>query len=115
MTSPTTSLATELSPHLLYRVTNNQAHFATWRLNTGHESLALFTTAETAKKYQSELADSTAWQTLEPSRDKLLDILHACRATGILYAALDPAAGAAKTLFDIPKVLGAASQLTTDN
>jgi len=35
--------------------------------------------------------------------------LHACRAAGILYAALDPIGGNAKTLFDIPRVLAASA------
>jgi hypothetical protein len=38
----------------------------------------------------------------------LIEVLHACRVTGILYAALDPIDGCAKTLFDIPRVLEAA-------
>jgi hypothetical protein len=99
----------ELHPHLLYRTDDGQqARFATWRLNDGHEALALFTTDEAAKKYRGELSDAPGWTTFQPTRNKLIDILQACRATGILYAALDPLAGKAKTLFDIPQVLAAA-------
>ena len=110
-----TEPAAELSPHLLYQVVDQQAQFATWRLTTGHEALALFTTVAEAERYQAELANSAGWSLLMPARDKMLDILRLCRASGILYAALDPAGGVAKTLFDIPQVLSAASQLATDH
>ena len=101
--------ANELLPHLLYQVNGHEAQFATWRLTTGHESVALFTTIEAAEKYRSELSEPAEWRELKPTRDKLLHILQSCRATGILYAALDPSAAGAKTLFDIPQVLAAAS------
>ena len=97
----------ELQPQLLYRIDGKQAQFATWRLADGHETLALFATAAAAEKYRAELAESTSWIVFQPPRDKLIDILHACRAGGLLYAALDPLAGQAKTLFDIPRVLAA--------
>jgi hypothetical protein len=109
MSSP--DLPNELHPQLLYRRSNEQAQFATWRLNTGHESLALFSTSDIAEKYRAALPESADWSLFEPSRDKLIDILQACRATGILYAALDPHDGAAKTLFDIPQVLSAAAEV----
>jgi len=98
----------ELHPHLLYRVDAGQARFATWGLTDGHEALAMFTTAEAAAKYGGDLAEPAAWTSYEPPRDKLVEILAACRAAGILYAALDPIGGNAKTLFDIPQVLAAA-------
>src|SRR5687767_7958007 len=100
--------STELSPQLLYRIDGDSARFATWGLTDGHEALALFTTADAADKYRADLADPAAWTVFEPERDKLIDILQACRAAGILYAALDPVGGNAKTLFDIPQVLAAA-------
>jgi predicted ATPase len=93
---------------LLYRPDASDARLATWRLSTGHEALALFTTREQAETYRASLAEETAWQVFEPSRDILVEILQACRAMGILYAALDPLDGAAKTLFNIPEVLQAA-------
>jgi hypothetical protein len=77
-------------------------------LAEGHESLALFTTEEAAGEYRKNLGESSGWIIYQPPRDKLIDILRACRDTGILYAALDPLAGSAKTLFDIPKVLAGA-------
>jgi len=100
--------STDLVPHVLYRIEDDQGRFATWRLTEGHEALAIFTTADTADSYRHELSDEPDWIVFQPPRDKLLEILEACRSTGILYAALDPLAGNAKTLFDIPRVLAAA-------
>ena len=97
----------EILPHLLYRIDGETARFATWELTDGHEALALFTTAESATKYRGDLAEPAAWNIFQPPRNKLIEILQACRATGILYAALDPVGGSAKTLFDIPQVLAA--------
>jgi hypothetical protein len=102
--------SSELHPHLLYREDAGQARFATWQVTDGHEALAMFTTADAAAKYGADLAEPEAWTSYEPPRDKLIEILAACRAAGILYAALDPIGGNAKTLFDIPKVLAAAQQ-----
>ena len=99
---------TDLLPQLLYRIEDQQARFATWRLTDGHEALAIFTTAEAAAKYRAELPDSTGWTIFQPPREQLLEIMKACRATGLLYAALDPISGNAKTLFDIPRVLASA-------
>jgi hypothetical protein len=101
-------LDAELHPNLLYRIDGDQARFATWRLNEGHESLALFTTRETAERYASEVESAPGWTIYEPPREKLIEILRGCREAGILYAALDPVNGSAKTLFDIPQVLMAA-------
>jgi len=100
--------STDLLPHLLYRVEEQQARFATWRMTEGHEALAIFSTGETAAAYCEELANSHGWITHQPPRQQFVDILAACRDTGILYAALDPIGGRAKTLFDIPRVLAAA-------
>src|SRR5262245_1098837 len=100
---------TDLYPQLLYCVDGGAARFATWGLTDGHEALALFTTAETAQKYRADLPESADWTILQPDRDKLIEILHACRGAGILYAALDPIGGNAKTLFDIPRVLAASA------
>ena len=97
----------ELHPQLLYRVDGDEARFATWELTDGHEALALFTTVEAATKYRSDLAEAQAWNIYQPPRDTLIEILQTCRSTGILYAALDPLVGSAKSLFDIPKVLAA--------
>ena len=107
--------AQDLHPHLLYRRDGQEARFATWRIAEGHETLALFTTEESAKKYTQELTESSHWLMFQPTRDKLLDILHACRSAGILYASLDPSGGSAKTLFDIPRVIASASLASTDN
>jgi len=56
------------------------------------------------------LTDASGWTIYQPPRDKLIEILRACRSAGILYAALDPIGGNAKTLFDIPRVLAAADE-----
>ena len=104
---------TDLSPHLLYSIDADQARFATWRLAEGHETLALFTTEAAAKSYSQGLKEPTAWIAYQPDSDKLLKILQACRQSGILYAALDPSSGRAKTLFDIPRVLDAISRNPT--
>jgi hypothetical protein len=97
----------ELRPHLLYRIDGDQARFATWGLTDGHEALAIFTAPEAAEKYRGDLAEPAAWTMFQPPREKLIKILAACRDSGILYAALDPLGGNAKTLFDIPQVLAA--------
>jgi len=101
--------SSELHPHLLYREDAGQARFATWELADGHEALALFTTADAAAAYRADLGEPASWNDYEPQRDTLIEILAACRAAGILYAALDPIGGSARTLFDIPKVLAAAT------
>jgi len=111
MSNSEPGLSNEIHPHLLYREDAGQARFATWRVNEGHEALAMFTTSEAAAKYGADLAESAAWTGYEPPRDKLIEILAACRVAGILYAALDPIDGNAKTLFDIPHVLAAARRL----
>ena len=99
-------LETDLRPHLLYRVEEAQARFATWKLETGHEALALFTTRDAALGYQAELS-AGPWTIFQPPRDQLVQILRSCDQIGIAYAALDPLAGRAKTLFDILRVLAA--------
>jgi len=98
----------ELHPHLSYRSEDEQARFAMWRLQEGHEALALFTTREAAAAYLLELERSVGWTVYEPPREKLINILRGCKEAGILYATLDPLGGCAKTLFDIPRVLAAA-------
>jgi len=110
MTDLPVTTPTELHPQLLYRLDEDQARFATWRLTEGHEALALFTAAEGAEKYRAVLSDATGWMAYQPPRDKLIEILRACHAAGIRYAALDPIGGSAKTLFDIPHVLAAADE-----
>jgi hypothetical protein len=107
MPEPPLSPRSEIEPQLLYRVDGGEARFATWRLTDGHEALALFSATEAATKYRAELSDASSWTTYQPPRDKLIEILRACRAAGILYAALDPIDGSARTLFDIPQVLAA--------
>lgn len=102
----------ELHPQLLYRTEDGQARFATWALAGGQESLAIFTTIDTAEKYRAELPAGDGWTTFQPPRDKLLTILEACQASGIRHAALDPLGGAARTLFDISQVLAAGRGLT---
>ena len=98
----------ELHPHLLFRTRAEEAEFATWQLDGGPQSLAIFTTAETAGKYQSELADSESWQVFQPPRDKLIVIFESCLAAGIGIAVLDPLDGGGRTLFDLAQVLQAA-------
>lgn len=102
------NLEHDLHPHLLYRIEGAQARFATWKLETGHEALALFTTNETAVAFQAEL-EAADWKVFQPPRDRLVQVLQSCKQIGIAYAALDPLAGRAKTLFDIPRVLAAAA------
>jgi hypothetical protein len=100
--------AEDLRPHLLYRSEEDKAHFAIWRLEGGPQALAIFTTAETAAKYRAELDDPTAWTAYQPPRATLLEILTACLPEGIGLAALDPASGSARTLFDLAQVVAAA-------
>ena len=98
----------ELNPHLLYRVEGGQARFATWKLETGHEALAIFTSAEKAESYRAELPPAD-WTLVQPQRAALIQILQGAAQAGILYAALDPLGGRARTLFDVPRVLAAAT------
>ena len=76
---------TDLLPHLLYRVEDEQARFATWRMAEGHEALAIFTTAETAAAYRDELSGSSGWITHQPPRQQFVDILAACRNNGVAF------------------------------
>jgi hypothetical protein len=105
---PATASPDELHPHLLYRTTGGQAEFATWRLNEGHEALALFSTADAATRYQTELSGA-AYTLFQPPRDKLVAIFQACLASNIRLAALDPTAGGARTLFDLAQIVAAAN------
>jgi len=82
-------------------------------MTEGHEALAIFTTAEMAAAYRAELTNADGWTAFQPSRQKLLEILASSRDAGILYAALDPVGGSAKTLFDIPRVLASAQRSTS--
>jgi hypothetical protein len=100
----------ELHPHLLYRTAGGQAEFATWRLEGGQEALALFTTAETAGKYQLELSAAGAYSVFQPPRAKLVAIFQACLAANIRIAALDPQTGGARTLFDLAQIVAAAAE-----
>jgi hypothetical protein len=97
----------DLRPQLLYRIEAEQVRFATWGLTDGHEALAIFTSIDTATQYQADLTDGGSWTAYQPPPQELIEILRACRMAGILYAALDPIGGNAKTLFDIPRVLAA--------
>lgn len=99
----------ELHPHLLYRAIGGQAEFATWRLEGGQEALALFTTAEAVGKYQMELSPA-AYTLFQPPREKLIAIFQASLAAGIRFAALDPQAGGARTVFDLAQVVAAAGE-----
>jgi len=102
--------APELRPHVLYCREGDGVRLATWRLQEGHEALALFTSPDAAATYQGELLGGSAWTVFQPPREALVDILKSCRDAGILYAALDPLGGQARTLFDIPRVLAAADR-----
>ncbi|ADB17837.1 hypothetical protein Psta_3173 [Pirellula staleyi DSM 6068] len=95
-----------IEPLLLYRVADGAASFATWKMETGHEAVALFSSRENAAAYRSELGiRSSEWNELQPKSDALLSILRASVESGILYAVLDPLAGSARTLFDLPRIL----------
>ena len=100
----------ELHPHLLYRTVGGQAEFATWRLASSQEALALFTTAESAGKYQLELPAAANYTLFQPPREKLVAIFQACLAANVRIAALDPQAGAARTLFDLAQIVAAAGE-----
>src|SRR5438477_12587895 len=102
----------DLRPQLLFHAVGAAAHFATWRLAEGHESLALFTSIDSAEKYRASLPEPAEWRLLEPARDKLIEILQACRAAGIVYASLDPIDGSARPLLHFPKVLKPARPVT---
>ena len=101
------STSDEFLPYLLYRVDGEQARFATWAVADGHESLAVFTASDAAGKYGTDLADGNAWTVYQPPREQLIEILKLCQRAGIVYAALDPIGGNARTLFEISKVLEA--------
>lgn len=110
MSMPIASLqgsnGTSIQPLLLYRVVDGSANFATWKMETGHEAVALFTSPENATVYRSELGKTSSdWHELQPQADALLSILRASVESGILYAVLDPLTGSARTLFDLPRIL----------
>src|SRR5688572_30743614 len=90
---PQSTAPEELQPHLLYRRDANQASFATWRLASGQEALALFSTADAAAKYRSDLPNAEAWQLYQPPRDALLEILRTSLGIKIEFAVLNPLAG----------------------
>ena len=100
----------ELHPHLLYRTSGGQAEFATWRLENGQEVMAIFTTAEIARKYQAELPAAPEYTLFQPPRDKLVAIFQSCLNANIRIAALDPQAGGARTLFDLARIVTAATK-----
>jgi hypothetical protein len=105
---PQSTAPEELQPHLLYRPDASQAHFATWRLDSGQEALALFATADAATKYRNHLPEADAWQLFQPPRETLLEILATCLGIKIEFAVLNPSADGALTLFDLAQVVSAA-------
>ncbi len=99
----------DLQPHVIYLSDPATPRCATWRLQQGHEALALFTSEDAAASYQA--AHLTAdWQVVRPDRDTLLNLLRAGESQGILYAVLNPAGESAIRIFDLPMVLKNAEQ-----
>ena len=108
MQAPNT--ADELHPHVLYHTDGAQARCATWRLEQGHEALALFTSADFAEAYRATADLDDTWQAFRPDQPALIAIFRNCQAGGILYAVLDPDGTQAKRIFDIPQILSGAEE-----
>lgn len=83
-------------------------------MTEGHEALAMFTNVDAAAAYRAALSSADGWTVYQPPREKLIEVLAASRDAGILYAALDPLCGTAKTIFDIPRVLASAAMLSSE-
>ena len=103
-----TPVADELSPYLLVRVRNSRAEFARWRVNEGHDALALFLNADGASAYAKAALEGTGWQVVRPPRASVLEVLRACHAAGVTLAVLDPDGRQAKRVFPIGEILQAA-------
>jgi hypothetical protein len=98
-------MSDELEPYVIYRLDQQQASFATWRLEQGHEALALFLSAESAAAYQAAAQLNADWTIMRAGREQLIQILSGCQQSDIRFAVLDPNSQQAKRIFDIPKVL----------
>lgn len=102
-----TPVADELSPYLLVRVRDGRAEFARWRASEGQDALALFLTSANALKYAEAALKGPGWQVVRPPRASVLEVLHACHESGVLFAVLDPDGEKAKRVFSIGEVLQA--------
>ena len=95
----------EVCPYVLYRLHKHSLECATWRLQDGRETLAMFLAEATAHEYVQEARLGEGWQVFRPSRRDLLEIIRQSVATGVLLATLDPDLQKAKRLFDLQAVL----------
>lgn len=102
-----TPVADELSPYLLVRVVAGRAEFARWRVQEGHDALALFLTADNALAYAKSALAGSGWQVVRPPRASVLEVLRACHGAGVTLAVLDPESDKAKRVFPIGEILAA--------
>ena len=106
-----TTVADELSPYLLVRVTDGRVDFARWRVREGHDALVLFLNSESAMAYAKSTLSGPGWQVVRPPRASILEIFRACHAAGVTFAVLDPDGEKAKRVFPIGEILAAAGTI----
>lgn len=95
----------EFFPHLLYRLQGSSLECATWRLQDGRETLAMFLDEATANTYAQQAELGEGWQSFRPERSDLLEIIRQSVETGVVLATLDPDQEKAKRVFDLQAVL----------
>lgn len=94
----------EISPYLVYRLTDDQMECAIWKLSEGERALSLFTTQEIAEAYLKHSQSGEGWLVYQPNRADLLEILKQSESSGIFLAVLDPDEKQGKRLFDLREI-----------
>jgi hypothetical protein len=97
--------------YLVCRTVDSQVEFALWRLAEGAKALALFLTPASAADFIGRAKLDPSWQSLQTSREQLIEILRTAEQSGITYVALDPDEAQAKRLFDVGQILRNVEQL----
>lgn len=101
------SNADEVEPFVAYRVDGQKMDFALWPLAEGGNALALFLTADAARRFLETAEPGQDWRIVRPTKPDLMRILEECWEAGTLKAVLDTAHDGKQILFDIFEVLQA--------
>lgn len=98
----------DLIPFLIFRTDHQNAEFAQWRTSTGEMAVALFQDRAKAQQFVELASLSKDWQVFQPALPLLYSIFQSMAQSGIRWAALDPDAQSAKSLFNLDDVIQAA-------
>jgi len=105
MSASTPPPSDEIFPHIVYRVSEDQAECALWRLADGPQAIALFLDAEAAQAYRLQAGLDESWQVFQPDRPSLQRLLESTLRAGIPYAVLNPSGEESRRIFDLAEVI----------